>query len=132
MQSSAGASAVSSPDDRAPAPGRRPVDLVHLARYTFGNRSLEREVLRLFLSQSQACLRRLKEAGGDDQAWRDAAHTLTGSARAIGAWGVAHLAEQAQALPATTPSTERERLLDVLASQIGDTNDFIRALLTET
>src|SRR5680860_1221609 len=30
----------------------RPVDLVHLARYTLGERSLEREVLELFCTQS--------------------------------------------------------------------------------
>ena len=31
----------------------RPIDLVHLARQTLGDRSLEQEVLRLFLTQME-------------------------------------------------------------------------------
>ena len=57
------------------AVSKRPVDLVHLARYTLGNRALEREVLELFLTQSQIYLERLRESA-EDRAWRDAAHTI--------------------------------------------------------
>ncbi len=74
----------------------RPVDLVHLSRFTMGNRDLEREVLSLFCKQSVLFIDRLREAA-DDQAWREAAHTMKGSARGIGAWAVgdaAHAAEQ--------------------------------------
>ena len=58
----------------------RPVDLVHLSRYTLGNRSLEREVLSLFLTQSAIYLQRLRDAGTDKD-WADAAHTIKGSAK---------------------------------------------------
>ena len=63
----------------------RPVDLVHLSRYTLGERELEREVLELFCSQSLIYIERLREARSDKD-WKDAAHTLKGSASAIGAW----------------------------------------------
>ena len=53
--------------DTAPsAEGRktssRPVDLVHLSRYTLGERALEREVLELFCTQSAIYLERLRAA----------------------------------------------------------------------
>ncbi len=37
-----------------------PIDLDHLAAQTFGSAELEREVLRLFLTQSRDCVARLK------------------------------------------------------------------------
>ena len=40
----------------------RPVDLVHLSRYTLGERDLEREVLQLFCSQSLIYIERLHAA----------------------------------------------------------------------
>ncbi len=39
----------------------RPVDLVHLSRYTLGERALEREVLELFCTQSSIYLERLHD-----------------------------------------------------------------------
>jgi len=62
----------------------RPVDLVHLSRYTLGERALEREVLELFCSQSLVYLERLRAVQSDSD-WKDAAHSLKGSASAIGA-----------------------------------------------
>jgi len=41
-------------------PSSRPVDLVHLSRYTLGERALEREVLELFCIQSLVYLERLR------------------------------------------------------------------------
>lgn len=72
-----------------------PVDLVHLARHTLGNRDLEREVLRLFVVQSRLLLERMGEAG-DEAALGRLLHTLLGSARGIGAWGVARSVERQQ------------------------------------
>jgi len=73
------------------APDDRPIDLVHLARTTLGDRSLEREVLQLFDRQSTLLLARMRAAapGGTGML----AHTLKGSARGIGAWRVARAAE---------------------------------------
>jgi hypothetical protein len=52
---------------------------VHLSRYTLGVRNLEREVVELFCTQSAIYLERLREAPSDRQ-WKDAAHSLKGSA----------------------------------------------------
>ena len=72
----------------------RPIDLVHLARQTFGERDLEAELLRLFDRQSAQIIARLADAGTPEGRWRaDLAHTLKGSAKAIGAFGVAAAAD---------------------------------------
>lgn len=86
-----GASPNVSPDAALDAP----VDLVHLARHTLGNRDLEREVLRLFVLQSRMLLERMRETG-DEAALGRLLHTLLGSARGIGAWQVARSVERQQ------------------------------------
>ena len=74
-----------------------PVDLVHLRRFTLGNRLLELDVLQMFAEQAPLILDRLQQAR-TDKAWRDAAHTLKGSAGAIGAHAVARAAAEAELL----------------------------------
>jgi HPt (histidine-containing phosphotransfer) domain-containing protein len=71
--------------------GERPIDLVHLARMTLGDRGLEREVLELFDRQAGMLILRMQEAARAGIC--AAAHTLKGSARGIGAWRVARAAE---------------------------------------
>lgn len=75
----------------------QPVDRAHLARYTMGDAALEREVLELFASQTWKTIAELRQAL-DEKAWHVAAHTLKGSARAVGAWDVAMEAERAERL----------------------------------
>lgn len=75
----------------------RAIDLVHLSRYTLGNAALQFEVLQLFAEQAPTTLAQLSSAE-TQKAWRDAAHTLKGSARAVGAWRVACCAERAEAI----------------------------------
>ena len=108
----------------------RPVDLVHLARYTLGNRSLEREVLSLFNTQSVLYLQRLKDAVADKD-WKDAAHTIKGSARSIGAWQLARSAEIAETLSGAKRKSGAEVVLGELERLIGETNDYIQSLLGE-
>lgn len=72
-----------------------PVDLKHLRRYTLGDVKLEKEVLELFLAQLPQTIAALNGAKSDSE-WRIAAHTLKGSGRAVGAWRLARLAEQAE------------------------------------
>jgi len=74
----------------------KPVDLVHLARQTMGDRDLEREVLGLFLSHCDVYLNDFKNAP-DNQCRKQAAHRLKGSARSLGAWELAEIAELAEA-----------------------------------
>ena len=57
--------------------GDRPIDLVHLARQTFGERDLESELLRLFDRQSRQIVERLTDGPVSEARWRaDLAHTL--------------------------------------------------------
>ena len=109
----------------------RPVDLVHLARYTLGNRSLEREVLVLFHAQCEIYLRRLREAV-DDKTWSDAAHAFKGSARGIGAWSIAKSAEAAEALKGAARENGCSDAIKELESLTGEAKDYIESLLAES
>jgi HPt (histidine-containing phosphotransfer) domain-containing protein len=82
---------IDSADAPSLAPDDRPIDLVHLARTTLGDRSLEREVLQLFDRQSTLLIARMRTAAPNGVA--TLAHTLKGSALGIGAWRVARAAE---------------------------------------
>lgn len=110
-----------------------PVDLVHLARFTLGDRALEREVLSLFRTQSSQCLEKLQDAddafGGE--AWQMTVHTIKGSARGIGAWSVAECAEEAERVGAAAAGADARALLALLESEISRTNAYIGALLDE-
>lgn len=76
--------------------GQCPVDLVHLARHTLGNRELEQEILRLFCRQSEMLMVKMENAESSEELFAYA-HTMKGSARGIGAWDVANLAEIVEA-----------------------------------
>ena len=71
------------------------LDLDHLDRYVAGDTVLRDEVLAIFEEQAATWLRTL-DPKADDQAWRDAAHSLKGAARGVGAWDVGHACEQAE------------------------------------
>ena len=70
-------------------PDSGPIDFAHLQRMTLGNDSLEREVLGMFSAQSSRLLEALASLPADSAAL---AHTLKGSALAIGAFAVADAA----------------------------------------
>lgn len=112
------------------APSQRPVDLVHLSRYTLGNRALEREILELFRTQSDIYLRRL-ESAETEKAWAEAAHTIKGSARGIGAWGIAAAAEVAEGLKGADWAERRGTMLIALSQEIHAVNDFICEVLAD-
>ncbi len=105
---------------------RRPVDLVHLAMQTQGNRELETEVLGLFLRQSMIQLARIAGAASP-KACFEAAHHLKGSARAIGASGVAECAEAIEA--AATDGADIAAPLADLNRAVTVANSFIRDLI---
>jgi HPt (histidine-containing phosphotransfer) domain-containing protein len=73
-------------DEAAPATGPA-IDRAHLARMTLGDRALELQVLDLFDRQAQLLLGRMPLVAPSGVA--ALAHTLSGSARGIGAWRVA-------------------------------------------
>lgn len=75
----------------------RPLDLVHLSKYTFGDRALESELLGLFRAQAGLYVTRLESAATPKE-WKDAAHSLKGSSRGLGAWALGDISEEAEAL----------------------------------
>ncbi len=104
----------------------KPIDLVHLSHYTLGDSTLEREILQLFRAQSRIYLERLRDACGKAD-WREAAHTIKGSARGIGAWQVAEFAEKAEI---GKSGVDKTALADLEASII-EANAFIKTLLAD-
>jgi HPt (histidine-containing phosphotransfer) domain-containing protein len=110
--------------------GSRPVDLVHLSRYTLGERALEREVLQLFCSQSSIYIERL-HAARSEQDWKDAAHSLKGSAAAIGAWRAASAAASAEALPKQASSEAKAARLREIETSVREAESYISVLLDD-
>jgi HPt (histidine-containing phosphotransfer) domain-containing protein len=109
----------------------RPVDLVHLSRYTLGDRTLEHEVLKLFCTQSFICLDQLREAkSGKD--WQEAAHSLKGSARAIGAWRVAQCAERAESIQEGDLAQLSSQYTCEIETALREALAYIESLLTDT
>jgi HPt (histidine-containing phosphotransfer) domain-containing protein len=76
-------------------PDDGPIDIEHLARMTLGDVSLTHEVLAMFSAQAVSLIGALTDLPADAGAL---AHTLKGSARAIGAFAVADAAESLEAL----------------------------------
>jgi HPt (histidine-containing phosphotransfer) domain-containing protein len=77
-----------------------PIDWAHLSRFTLNDEALEHEVLALFAMDAPRYLAKMVTARGRKE-WIEAAHTLKGSARAVGAWNVAECAEAAESLRLT-------------------------------
>ena len=76
-------------------PDDGPIDIEHLRCMTLGDAGLEREVLAMFSAQSVSLIGTLASLPKDAGAL---AHTLKGSARAIGAFRVAEAAGRLEAL----------------------------------
>jgi HPt (histidine-containing phosphotransfer) domain-containing protein len=77
------------------APDDGPIDFEHLKRMTLGDAGLEQEVLAMFAAQSAKLIGTLASLPAEAPAL---AHTLKGSARAIGAFGVADAATRLEAV----------------------------------
>jgi HPt (histidine-containing phosphotransfer) domain-containing protein len=100
--------------------GLRPLDLVHLARQTCGDRPLEAEVLGLFRQQLNLSLDQLKRARGRERSI--IAHSLKGSARSVGAFPLARAAEAVEQTPMD------DALLAMVDGEAARLRDFIAAL----
>jgi len=81
-------------------PAPMPIDREHLARQTMGDAALARELLDMFAEQAVRLAGEIR-AEADGRRRGDLAHTLKGSARALGAWEVASAAEavESEAVP---------------------------------
>ena len=103
------------------------IDLAHLARMTIGDRSLEGEVLELFDRQAGLLLARMRRASQREVA--AFAHTLTGSARGIGAWQVAHAAEAVERAARSGEQSDLTGTVAGLAAAVGEARATIIELL---
>lgn len=103
------------------------VDLSHLARYTMGNLSLDVEILGLFVGQAPQTIARM-EASAEHKRWREAAHTLKGSARGVGAWTLGELAASAELSPAWNDPAARAALIGEIRRALADVAAFLRDL----
>ncbi len=75
-------------------PDDGPIDMTHLSRMTLGDRGLACDVLAMFVKQTAQLLAALAATPVDAAAL---AHTLKGSARAVGAFDVAASASALEA-----------------------------------
>lgn len=107
------------------------IDLEHLSRHTLGNHLLRHEVLALFRTRSQLHLQHLQDASSA-RAWTEAAHTLKGSARTIGAMGVARCAEAAEQLSEDEYDAWRGNALRELRGLVDEANRFIDGMLADS
>ena len=104
------------------------IDRGHLARMTFGDRSLEREVLGLFDRQAVMLIERMR--GGEPAAIATLAHTLKGSAAGIGASRVAEHANATE-IAAAKSATDCIAAIDRLAAAVDEARALIADLLRE-
>jgi HPt (histidine-containing phosphotransfer) domain-containing protein len=106
------------------APDDGPIDFEHLSRMTLGDAGLEQEVLAMFSAQSGKLIGALAAMPADAPAL---AHTLKGSARAIGAMAVADAAARLEA--AIAAGCDPTSALADLDDAIAQTRAVIDAVL---
>ncbi len=103
------------------------VDRAYLARFTLGNAALEQEVLELFATQAPLYLQRLREAATAKD-WKEAAHTIKGSASAIGARRLARFAEMAERIGVEVEAAGREEAIAAVTAASDEVCRFIARL----
>jgi HPt (histidine-containing phosphotransfer) domain-containing protein len=106
------------------APDDGPIDFEHLKRMTLGDRGLEQEVLAMFAAQSASLVATLATLPAEAPAL---AHTLKGSARAIGAFAVADAAARLETVMAS--GADPARGLSELADAVALARTAIEAVL---
>ena len=99
------------------------LDLAHLKCMTWGEDSLEREVLVMFDRQAGMLLDCLQHPGAQSIALH--AHTLAGSARGIGAWRMAAAAQALELAAKEADASQAEVLLHALIDTIEETRAAI-------
>lgn|SRR6478672_11704094 len=105
-----------------------PVDLDHLARYTGGDPTLNREILMLFVEQSSAMLAQLPGVR-DAKTWHHIVHSLKGAARGIGAFALADVAAEAEPLDPAAQRAEADALLPRLQAGTTAVHAFVEIYL---
>jgi len=95
------------------------VDFRYLEDYAGGDLAVVEEVLGLFREQADMWLK-LLESNAPGQGWRDAVHTLKGSARGIGANALGQACEAAERAADATRPPSLERVRDGLNLVLAD------------
>jgi len=98
----------------------RAINLAHLARQTMGDRSLEQEVLKLFVKQALVGRDAILSASGADR--RRLAHGLKGSARSVGAFALADCLQTIEDDPTSVRDVRR------VSPLVEDVCDFVAAI----
>jgi HPt (histidine-containing phosphotransfer) domain-containing protein len=105
-------------------PDDGPIDIVHLLRMTLGDAALEREVLSMFSAQASRLVKALATLPADAPAL---AHTLKGSARAVGAFAVGDAAAHLET--SIRNGNDRAEALSELNDAIVQARSAIEAML---
>jgi HPt (histidine-containing phosphotransfer) domain-containing protein len=107
------------------------IDLVRLARHCLGDQDLELELLEMFDRQATKVIAQLTEIASDNfKVSADLAHTLKGSALAVGANRVARAAERLEALCDDSPG--QSALAAALASLAASVSEAREAIVRLT
>jgi HPt (histidine-containing phosphotransfer) domain-containing protein len=106
------------------APDDGPIDFEHLSRMTLGDAGIEQEVLAMFVAQSTTLVSTLAAMPADASAL---AHTLKGSARAIGAFAVGDAAARLEA--AIARGFDTSAALAELGETVAEARAAIEAVL---
>jgi HPt (histidine-containing phosphotransfer) domain-containing protein len=109
---------------RSESSERPPIDRAHLGRYTLADPRLEKEILGLFVAQLPLTLEALRFAASDRD-WRVAAHTLKGSARAVGAWHIAEIALEAEKLGGIADDTACAAMIARIEEAVSDVETYV-------
>jgi HPt (histidine-containing phosphotransfer) domain-containing protein len=120
------------PAGTADAATTHPINRAYLARFTLGNAALEREILELFAGQLPAYVGQLR-AAADRKAWALAAHTIKGSALAVGARRLADAAlaaEQIDAAAFAADAGARRQAAETVAAAADEAAAYVARLFT--
>jgi HPt (histidine-containing phosphotransfer) domain-containing protein len=105
-------------------PDHSVIDLEHLRRMTLGEPDLEREILDMFRTQTSGLVGRLEAMPADAAAL---AHTLKGSARAIGAFEVGNAAQTLET--ALRAKSDSAKPMQALLSAVSEAHVAIAVIL---
>lgn len=84
------------------------IDFAHLEKYVSGDDALRDEILGIFAEQVRHLLDEF-DVFQPDEDWKNAAHTLKGASRGVGAWALGQICEDAEKLVGPAPAKREAR-----------------------
>jgi HPt (histidine-containing phosphotransfer) domain-containing protein len=103
-------------------------DAQFLEPYTGGDNETRDQILKIFLVQSHLLFGKLEVALGRPKAWMEAAHSLKGCARSVGANTLADLAARAESEFEAAQAVQGRRLVE-LERALEATSTKVEALI---